>query len=148
MQDAELGKLKALLDLGSIYNTQGQYPQAASTYKDILNTYSILGDQRGRAKAMIKLATVDRKQSRHSEAGNLFAESEQIYASLQDWVGKAKAARGLGLRLMSEQRYPEAMASLSDAILIFQLYGRSDEAGECTAILQRLDSQLNSTHAG
>ncbi|KAG8925374.1 hypothetical protein FRC01_010289 [Tulasnella sp. 417] len=144
MEGGELRKLEALMGLGSIYNTQKQYLKAASAYSDILDIYTQLEDQQGRAKTMIKLATLYRKQSRLSEAGSLFAEAERIYVSLQDWVGKAEAARGLGLTLTSEQRYPEAMASLGDALLIFQLYGRSDAAGECTAILQRLDSQLAS----
>ncbi|KIO28175.1 hypothetical protein M407DRAFT_22654 [Tulasnella calospora MUT 4182] len=144
MQGGEFGKLEALMGLGGIYKKQGQYQKTASTYNGILNIYAALGDQRGRAKAMIKLATVYRQQSRHSEAGPLFVEAEQICISLQDWVGKAKATRGLGLTLISEQRYAEAMPPLNDALLIFQLYGLSEAAAECTAILQRLDSQLAS----
>ncbi|KAG8978403.1 hypothetical protein FRC05_010648 [Tulasnella sp. 425] len=144
MQDGERGKLEALLGLGRIYYAQGQYPKATSTYEGILDTCILLKDEPGRAQAMVELASLYLKQSKHSEAGPLFAEAGQIYASLQDLAGKAKAMRGIGLTLISEQRYQEAMAPLNDALLIFQLYGHSKAAAECTTILQRLDSELAS----
>lgn len=94
--------------------------RTAEYYKQSLDMYTALGDERLMARAFNTLADAERHIGNHMVALDYINRSLDLHHTLNDPIGKAKALSGAGIIYRHIGRYENSLDSLHEAYMIYK----------------------------
>ena len=107
-------------NLGNVYRSLGQYPQARDNYDQALAIFQDLGDRNGEASALNNLGTVYRSLGQYPQARDNSDQALAIFQDLGDRDGEAKALNNLGVAYWYQGQWSEAESVLQEAIAVYE----------------------------
>ena len=115
-------------NLGNVYCSLGQYPQALDCHQRALAIRRDLGDRRGEASSVGNLGSVYHSLGQYPQALDHYQQALVIQRDLGDRPGEASSLSGLGTVYYSLGQYPQALDHYQQALVIQRDLG--DRRGE------------------
>lgn len=107
-------------NLGSAQWGIGRYDTAETLFRESLDLYRQVGDQRGIAEALMGLGDVTRRRGAFEEARTYFQETLALSREAGDQIGMGQAMGRLGVIARNLGDYAEAEAQYQSALAIFE----------------------------
>ncbi|MEV7012267.1 tetratricopeptide repeat protein [Streptosporangium sp. NPDC051022] len=166
-----LGQADAMIGLGDVAATRGEYGEASEAYRQARALYEEIGDRLGQAHAMRGLGGVAATWGEYGEASEAYRQARALYEEIGDRLGQADAMIGLGgvARIRGEAAeaaeayrqaralYEEigdrlgqahAMIGLGDVAATWGEYGEAAEAyRQARALYEEIGDRLGQAHA-
>ncbi|MFX1397678.1 MAG: tetratricopeptide repeat protein [Promethearchaeota archaeon] len=121
----------ALNNIGEIYRTQGNYPEALSRYEEALAIAEQLGDLSKKAIHLNNIASIHYAQGNYPEALSSYEEALAIDEQLGDLSGKATRLNNIGEIYRMQGNYPEALSRYEEALAIAEQFGDLSGKANC-----------------
>ena len=123
---------EALLGLGHVYLTQGNFAGQRAAVQHALDTYRTLGNVRGTAAALSMLADIDSYRGRSLSGLELGFEALAAFRSLGDPVGIATCLARIGMTYMNLGDVTNARQVVDESLALFEEIGsRRDQVIAC-----------------
>ncbi len=116
---------RALLLLGSLALSQGDYPAARSYQSDCLKLYRELGNEWGAAAALDDLGNIELHEGNLALAQPLLEESLSLYRAVSEDFGAASVLTSLGLVAYYQKDYDAAYTLWEDSLKLRRAVGDS-----------------------
>ena len=107
-------------NLGIVYDSLGQYPQARDNYDQALAIFQDLGDRKGEANALNNLGIVYDSLGQYPQARDNYDQALAIFQDLGDRKGEANALNNLGVAYWYQGQWSEAESVLQEAIAVYE----------------------------
>ncbi|MEM7533936.1 MAG: tetratricopeptide repeat protein, partial [Chloroflexota bacterium] len=117
----ELGRI--LTGLGMIANYKSEYDKAKAYYKQSLQMYKTIGDERSQAMTLTKLGVTTIRLAQYQETQGYLDESLEINVRIGYKLGEKMALHVLGMLCMSRGEPDQAQAFYQQGLAIAQQLG-------------------------
>ncbi len=114
---------KALLALGALAGSQGQFAAAKSALERSLETYKTLADRHGEARALFRMGNLALMVEGVEQGSSLVAKSLAIHQKLGNKEEVAKCLENLGMAAMLQGDHTQARSILERGLAIFRELG-------------------------
>ncbi|MEM6253880.1 MAG: CHAT domain-containing protein, partial [Cyanobacteria bacterium P01_D01_bin.156] len=118
----------SLNNIGSIYNSQGDYPQALDYYQQSLAIRQDIGDRRGEGIMLNNIGGIYDSQGDYAQALDYYQQSLAIRQDIGDRRGEGESLNNIGFIYNSQGDYPQALDYFQQSLAIRQDIG--DRRGE------------------
>ena len=132
--EPSLARAKALLRVGGLAWSQGDYAAARPALEESLEMYRQLGAKEGVALALLNLGNVALYETDYPTARSLYEESLKLYEELGDRYGTATALHNTAIVAQYQRDYEAARPLLQKSLAIRR------ELGEKMGIAQLLNT--------
>jgi len=117
------GKATVLNNIGSIYQAQGNYPEALKRYEQALGIHEQLGDFWGKTIILSNIGEIYRAKGNYPEALKIYEQALKISEQLGDFSGKAIRLNNIGSIYQAQGNYLEALKRYEQALKIDEQQG-------------------------
>ena len=111
------------MNLGLVYESLGQYPQAIEAHTQAFEIFQALSNRNGEASALSNLGLVYDSLGQYPQAIEAHTQAFEIFQALGNRLGEANTVMNLGLVYGSLGQYPQARDNYTQALAIFQDIG-------------------------
>lgn len=123
------GAVQARYSLGYLYFLRGSYHQAMRILHEVRGEAEQVGDEKTIALCMLDLAEIHLQLNALPEAASLAAEAQVLFEGLEIRYERARALLLLGQAQLRQQRYDDALTSLTAARAEFVAEGNEVHLG-------------------
>ncbi len=127
-----IGESTTLNNIGEIYRSWGQYPQALESYQQSLAIGRDLGDRTVEGTVLSNLGLVYYSQGNYAQALDYYQQALAIRREVSDRVGEGVTLNSMGLAHSSRGNYPQALEYYQQSLAIRRETG--DRRGEGTTL--------------
>ena len=119
-------------NIGSVYESRGQYEKALTFHKQALMIFRELKDRQGEGISLINIGNVYWRWGQYEEALVFYKQALAIFRKLEDRQGEGTTLNNIGIVYWRWGQYKEALASYKQALMISRELG--DRHGEGGAL--------------
>ncbi len=141
--DDRQGVGQSLGTIGSIYASQGQYPQALDYYQQALTIAKGIGDRNGEGAVLNLMGGVYANLEQHSQALEFFQQALIIRQEIGDHAGEGVMLNNIGSIYLSQGQYPQALEYYRQALVIFKEIGDRAMEGNTLSNIGKLLLETN-----
>ena len=118
-----------LNNIGTIYRSQGQYPQALDFFQQSLAIRREVDDPRGEGAILNNIGAIYRSQGQYSQALDFYQQSLAIRRNVGDRRGEGITLNNIGAIYDSQGQYPQALNFYQQSLAIARDMGARTEEG-------------------
>jgi CHAT domain-containing protein/predicted negative regulator of RcsB-dependent stress response len=111
---------RKLINLGVVYNSQGQYPKALEFYQQALPIYKEIGDKEEQGNTLNYIGVSYSNQGQYSQALEFFQQALAIRKAIGDKPGEGQTLSNIGFCYNALEKYANAEKTLFDAIQVLE----------------------------
>jgi CHAT domain-containing protein len=126
------GEANTLNNIGIVYESLGNYPEAIAQYEASLAIKREIGDRAGEANTLNNIGIVYESLGKYPEAIAQYEASLAITREIGDRATEAQTLNNIGIVYESLGKYPEAIAQYEASLAITREIG--DRAGEANTL--------------
>jgi tetratricopeptide (TPR) repeat protein len=127
------GELRCLNNIGTIYDSLGQYKEALEYYRQSLEINRRVGDVTGESSCLMNIGVVQGRLGQYKEALGYLKQSLEINRRIGDAAGESKCLTNIGNVYKSLGQYKEALIYYGQSLEINRRIG--DVKGESASLM-------------
>jgi tetratricopeptide (TPR) repeat protein len=115
-----LGTANALVGLGDVYLTQGDYFRAADNYQKVMTMAEKLNSQEGIAAVSVKLGNIHYYEGNFSQAMEYYQKSAKLYEKLGSTQEIAYPLLSIGNAYFAQNNYAQALLYFQKSLRVYE----------------------------
>lgn len=138
------GTAAVLVNIGSIYESQADYPRALKSYMKSLRLYEELDNKKGVANSYNNIGVLYQGQKEYEMALENFEKSLRLFETLGNKRGIANASQNIGIIHFDKKEYTKAIEFYDKSLV---LYNELDDKWGAAAALNNKGSVYEAQNA-